>query len=99
MKRDYMARMHVIMERFDNLAMGQLTVERDINHGELLEDYYKDRLADVSHCKDTLFNIALEIASLVREIVEQNQKFDQACKDPQVEELWQVIETAMTMVK
>lgn len=99
MKYDYLARMSLIMEKLDRLTMGRLAIEREINRGERMENFYKERLAEVSECKGQLFNIAVDIASLVGEIVEHNEKFQKACQDPQVEELWQVIETAMTMVK
>lgn len=91
--------MSVIMEKLDSLTMGRLAIDREINQGEMIEDFYNERLVEVSDCKGQLFNIAIDIASLVGEIVESNQKFDQACQEPQVAELWQIIETAMTMVK
>lgn len=88
-----------LMDRIDNVVAHNLAIERDINDGERIEDYLLEKANQVSEAKTDLFWIACEMTHLLSCMREHNDKFLQACNDPQVSELWKTIETAMVMVK
>lgn len=92
-------------DRFEELMMeftrtsNDLGIGRSINDGEIIEDYYMERLASLTKSKSDLFWLATDLQILIIQLKEFYNKFEEAQKDPQVKELWQTIETAMKLVK
>lgn len=99
MIEDFQTRLNEIQVKMDRLVNNKLAIERDINRGELIEDFYQERCQALSEIKSEMFWVAMEMQHLLSGMREFNDKFAEAKRDPQVSEMWETIETAMRMVK
>lgn len=99
MPEDFQSCLDEIRIKMDNLVNHKLAVERSINRGELMEDFFQERCVELSKIKSEMFWVAMEMQNLISNIKEFNDKFLEATRNPQVSELWKTIEIAMTVVK
>lgn len=83
----------------DQLVSSKLAVGRDINRGELIEDYLLEKAQILSECQNEMFWLAMDLQLLIVDMKIFNDKFVEAKENPQVKELWEIIETAIMMVK
>ena len=93
------SRLAVIQNKLDQLVSGRLIIERDMNAGEQVVDYLNERRAEMIEIKDSFFWLAIEFTHLLSDIREFTDKFNDAKSDPRINELWQIIETAMSITK
>lgn len=77
----------------------QLSIERNINTGELVEDFYQERFQDLSKIKCSAWILVDQMVRLVEELDSFRNKVEKMKTNPQTAELWETIETAIELMK
>lgn len=76
-----------------------LSIERNINAGEMVEDFYQERFNDLCKIKSDAWIVVNDMVHLVEELDDFRNKLEQIKSNPQIAELWQTIETTMELVR
>jgi hypothetical protein len=99
MIESFKSRLLIIQLKADTLFDDKLAVERDLDYGELYEEYYLNLSKEMIGIKSEMFWIFMELQHLISDMISFNNKFESAKSDPQIKELWETIETAMSIMK
>lgn len=98
MIEDFKIKLNSISEKIQN-AYHTTSLEREINKGESINQYFNERSKELSDLKGELFWAIKELQMLMVEMKMYNDKFISALENPHTKEMWETIQIAMALVK